>query len=301
MLHSTRAAAAALAALCALPLALSAQSSGPVGTLLVAHGGGPAWDAQVQSVAALVRTGGPVEVGFLMGPGARTHRFQDAARRLVEKGAREIVVVPLLVSSHSGHYQQVRYLAGQTDTLDEQMHHHLHMSGLERASVSVPIRVTPAIDDAPEAAQVLAARARALATAPGEQALFLVGHGPNSAEDHAEWMRNLRPIADSVRAATGFRDVKVGLVRDDAPAPVRAEAVRAIRETIELQHAATGKPVVVVPVLISTGSVSREKLPRDLAGLPMVYAGDTLLPHPGMARWVEARVRQGTRTASAQP
>jgi hypothetical protein len=52
----------------------------------------------------------------------------------------------------------------------------------------------------------------------------------------------------------------------------------------------------VVPVLVSTGQVSREKFPRDLAGLPVVYTGDALLPHPGMARWVEARVREVTAT-----
>lgn len=302
MLPQIRRTMVALAVLCATPPALSAQATKPVGTLLIAHGGGPAWDAQVESIAGLVNTGGPVEVSFLMGPGATTHRFQDAARRLVERGAGEIVVVPLLVSSHSGHYEQIRFLAGQTDSLDEQMHHHLHMAGIERAAVQVPMRLTRAIDDSPEVARVLGERALALAAEPKEQALFLVGHGPNSAEDHAEWMRNLRPVADSVKAATGFRDVKVGLVRDDAPAEVRAEAVRAVRETIELQHRATGKPVVVVPVLISTGQVSREKLPRDLAGLPIVYRGEALLPHPGLARWVEARVKErGSATAATRP
>lgn len=291
--------ATSLGIIFAASLALPAHAQKPVGTLLIAHGGGPAWDAQVEAVASMVNTGGPVEVSFLMGPGAATHRFQDAARRLEEKGVGEIIVVPALVSSHSGHYQQIRYLVGETDTLSEQMHHHLHMAGIERADARVPIRLTAAIDDAPEVATVLAERARALAEAPREQALFLVGHGPNSAEDNAEWMRNLRPVAESVKAATGFRDVKIGLVRDDAPAEVRAEAVRGIREIIELQHLATGRPVVVVPVLISTGSVSREKLPMDLAGLPIVYAGEALLPHPGMARWVEARVRDAIRSTTA--
>ncbi|HEU0302041.1 MAG TPA: CbiX/SirB N-terminal domain-containing protein [Longimicrobium sp.] len=285
-----RTAAAILTLLCAVPAAAFAQAAPSVGTIVVAHGGGPAWDAQVQAVAELVNTGGPVEVSFLMGPGASTHRFQDAARRLAERGAGEIVVVPLLVSSHSGHYQQIRYLAGETDSLDAEMHHHLHMAGIERPSVRVPIRVTRAIDDSPEAARVLAERALALAAAPGEQALFLIGHGPNSAEDYAEWMRNLRPVADSVRALTGFRDVRIGLLRDDAPAEVRAEAVRGAREIIELQHRLTGRPVVVVPVLISRGRISVEKIPADLAALPIAYQGDALLPHPGMARWIEKRV-----------
>lgn len=53
-----------------------------------------------------------------------------------------------------------------------------------------------------------------------------------------------------------------------------------------------------MPVLVSTECVSWEKLPRDLAGLPIVYTGDVLLPHPGMGRLVEAQVR-GARSASA--
>lgn len=284
-----------LALALAVPAGLSAQQP-TVGTLIVAHGGGPAWDAQVHEVAARVETGGPIEVSFLMGPGAAEHRFQDAARRLVEAGAERIVVVPLLVSSHSGHYDQIRWLAGELDEINETMLHHLHMAGIERANVDVPIRVAPALDDSPEMADVLAARALALAEDPSQQALFLMGHGPNSAEDNAEWMQNLRPVARKVDEITGFRDVKVGLVRDDAPAPVRAEAVEAIREIILLQNELTGKPVVVVPILISTGQVSREKFPADLEGLPVVYGGDALLPHPGMAAVVEARVRDTARS-----
>ena len=128
--------------------------------------------------------------------------------------------------------------------------------------------------------------------------LMLLGHGPNDAEAYAAWMRNLRPVMDSVRAATGFRSVLVELVRDDAPAEVRAEAVARARELIRLQHDLTGRDVAVVPILVSTGSVSREKLPRDLAGLPVLYTGDALLPHPGMARWVEARVREAAASVA---
>jgi sirohydrochlorin ferrochelatase len=94
-----------------------------------------------------------------------------------------------------------------------------------------------------------------------------------------------------VKKWTGLRDVRVELVRDDAPAPVRAEAVRRVREIIELQSLASGQPVLVVPVLISAGAVSRDKVPADIAGTPSVYSGDPLLPHDAMARWIERRVR----------
>ena len=270
-----------------------------IGTIIIAHGGDSVWNSRVHEVARRTKTGGPIEVSFLMGPGAKAARFQDAVARLEARGVSEIIVVPMLVSSYSGHYDQIRYLAGETVTLDEQMLHHLHMSGIERPAAKVPLRVTKAMDASPEVARILSDRALALTATPREQALLLVGHGPNSAEDYAAWMENLRPIADSVKAWTGFRDVRVELVRDDAPAPVRAEAVRRVRELIELQHLMTGKDVIVVPVLVSKGSVSRDKVPSDIAGTRSVYAGEPLLPHAAMTQWVEARVREATRQPAA--
>jgi sirohydrochlorin cobaltochelatase len=262
------------------------------GTIVVAHGGDSLWNASVLEAARAAQTGGPVEASFLMGPGAKQHRFQEAVARLTGRGAKEIVVVPLLVSSHSGHFDQIRYLAGDSVTLDERMMHHLHMAGIERPSGSVRMRVTPALDDSPQLARVLTDRALALATNPRERALLIVGHGPSTAEDYAAWMQRLRVVADTVRARGGFRDTRVELVRDDAPAPVRAEAVRRTRELIELQHKFTGKDVLVVPVLISRGSINRDKLPSDLAGMPMVYSGEPLLPHPGIVRWIEQSARR---------
>ena len=103
-------------------------------------------------------------------------------------------------------------------------------------------------------------------------------------------MANLRPVADSVKRATGFASVAIELVRDDAPAAVRGEAVKRAREIIGLQQAATGKDVIVVPILVSSGDVSQRKLPADLAGMPIVYTGEPLLLDTKLARWVEHRV-----------
>lgn len=178
------------------------------------------------------------------------------------------------MSSHSGHYEQIRYLAGDSVTLSDVMMHHLYMSGIERPSSTVPMHLAPAMDDACEVARVLADRALAMTKTPREQALMIVGHGLNSAEDDAGWMANLRPIADSVKAMIGFRDMRVDLVRDDAPAPVRAEAVCRVRELIEQQHLVTGTDVIVVPALVSKGSVSRDKVPNDIRGAPSVSAGE---------------------------
>src|SRR5690606_35008250 len=74
-----------------------------VGTIVLAHGGGPEWRAQVEQAAALVNTGGPVVVSFLMGLGAKTNRFQDVVHKLAAVVAEYFVVVPMRMSLHSGH------------------------------------------------------------------------------------------------------------------------------------------------------------------------------------------------------
>ncbi|HET6363376.1 MAG TPA: CbiX/SirB N-terminal domain-containing protein [Gemmatimonadota bacterium] len=282
--------------------ALDAQTAHDPAAIVVAHGAEAEWNDRVREIAGLAETGSPVEVAFLMGPEAKARPFQDVVAGLVEGGASEIVVVPLLVSSHSGHYDQLRWLAGEIDSLSGYMAHHLEMAGITRPADSSRVRLAAALDDAPELAEVLVDRALALAESPSEQALFLIGHGPNSAEDYAVWMANLRPVAERVRSVAGFRDVKVGLVRDDAPAAVRAEAVRGIRETIALQRELTGRPVVVVPILVSEGKVSRETIPADLSGLDVVYTGEPILPHPALARWIARRVTDpGREVANALP
>jgi hypothetical protein len=197
------------------------------------------------------------------------------------------MVVPLFVSSHSDHMDQLRYLIGQRDTLDATMLHHLHMGGIERPDNRTGLTLTPALDSADEFAAALAARARGLASDRSDRALLLLGHGPNSAEDYARWMAALRPVGEKVRSEAGYRMTAVELVRDDAPPMVRAEAVRRVREIVGWLHTATGKPVVVVPALVATGAISREKLKADLAGLPVIYTGEAVLPNRDMARWVE--------------
>ncbi|HEU4584235.1 MAG TPA: CbiX/SirB N-terminal domain-containing protein, partial [Gemmatimonadaceae bacterium] len=94
--------------------ASSPVSTAKIGTILIAHGASAEWNSQVESIARTAKTGGPLEVAYLMGEAAKSHRFQDVVKSLADSGVSEIVVVPLLVSSHSGHYEQIRYLAGET-------------------------------------------------------------------------------------------------------------------------------------------------------------------------------------------
>lgn len=269
------------------PLLRAAAQPPSHGMLLVAHGGGPGWNRQVLDVAAAVRSTGPVRVSFLMGPGASERPFQREVAALRAAGVTRILVVPIFISSHSEHFDQLRYLVGMRDSLDATMMHHLHMGGIERPANRSGLKLLSALDSAPEFADALAERAVALVPDRRERAVLLLGHGPNGAEDYARWMASLRPVAERVRERAGYRLAAVELVRDDAPPMVRAEAVARVREIVTWLNQATGQPVAVVPALVATGAVSQVTLKRDLDGLPVVYAGDAVLPNLRMARWVE--------------
>lgn len=287
-----------LKAIIACSLIAGAANAQQVGTIVVAHGGDSLWNGLVKQGVAMVSADGPIEVSFLMGPEAAKTRFQDAVGRLTSKGVKEIVVVPLLVSSHSGHFEQIRYLSRLTDSLDAVMHMHLHHGGIERAPAGTQIRVLPALDDSHELARVLTERAREAQPNPQGKALMLVGHGPNSAEDYAAWMKNLRVVADSVKKWSGFRDVRIELVREDAPAEVRAEAVLRLRELISMQSELTESPVTVIPILVSKGGISRSRVMQDLAGLQFTYSGDAIMPHPAIAEWISRRIRSAAMAAA---
>lgn len=277
----------ALAIGSALPLSAQTRAANRTGILIVAHGGGPDWNRQVTDVAAAVKHDGPVRTSFLMGPGATERPFHAEVDSLRAAGATTIAVVPFFVSSHSEHIDQIRWLIGARETLDSTMMHHLHMGGIERPSDLTGLRLTAALDSADEFAAALTERAAGLTDRRGERALLVLGHGPNGAEDYARWMTALRPVAERARRGAGYRMVAVELVRDDAPPMVRAEAVRRMREIVTWMHDVTKLPVAVVPALVATGMVSRQTLPRDLAGLDVIYSPDAVLPNPGMARWVE--------------
>ena len=290
---------AAVALLLALTAAGTAEaqpvSATPpkVGVIVVAHGGGPEWNAGVFAAVKQAGLTTPVEVSFLMGPAAPQHRFQDAVTRLRQAGASQAVVVPLFVSSKSGHVDQIRWLMGLTEQLDTVMHHHLHMSGIARPTDRMPMTLTPALDDAAELVDALSARAETLRPDRGTRAaLLLVGHGPNLEAEYAHWMEHLRRVAQGVRERTGWRDVRVGLVKDDAPPAERAEAVRNVRDLAELQAAMARDSVTVVPILLAPGKLTKVGLPRDLANLPVRYTGEPLLPHPALGRWIARRVRE---------
>lgn len=253
----------------------------PVGVLVLAHGGSPEWNHEVVQVAADAKLPYPSEVAFGMGMHAgEVDGMQQAIERLERAGASRIVVLPLLVSSHSEVMDQFAYLFG------------LHPHGPWEAEVKplvcrVPVTLASPLDDDPVVSSVLEARARALSRRPERESLVLIAHGPVSDAHNAQWLGVMDRLAERLQQAVKFQTVASATLRDDAPTPVRDAAVQHLRELV--QRLGYNGDVLVLPLLLSKGGIER-KIPTALEGLPYRYAGETLLPHPEFSAWLRSRI-----------
>ena len=284
------------------------------GLIVVAHGASPEWNARVKETVARVKwTHGPVAVAFLMGPETKTAGWDQAIDTMRARAAKSLVVVPLLVSTHGFHYDQIEYYAGLRDTLimppppppraprpgtDSATaaayamgghNHHVH-----NRPPGMPATVTPALDAAPELGEVLAAAWKAFAPECKGRSIMFVAHGPSNDADANRWVTNIAIAAQALRGAGFNGAVRVGLLRDDAPAPMRAAAITAMRDSIQAMAARTRDSVVVIPVLISSGAINKVTIPRDLNDLPIRYHPVALSGHDEIARWIE-RVATASR------
>ena len=257
-----------------------------VGVLVIAHGGSTQWDQMVHAVVQQARLPVPSELALGMGMHPpEVHRLQEAVTRLEQRGVTRIVVVPLLISSHSEVFRQQAYLFGlrrQAEWPEAGMPLNLH----------VPVVMGEALDDSPVVADILLDRARALSRAPEHETVILVAHGPNTDADNRLWLETMRRVGERIKREGGFRDVAGFTIRDDAPAPVQEQAKRQLRDAI--RTAAQESRVLVVPLLMARGGVE-DKIPKLLEGLPYLYKGDTLLPHPKVAQWIAQQAAQLAR------
>lgn len=277
-----------------VPMIAGAQT----GILLLAHGGRAEWNGEVNQLAAQVEKSMPVEVAFGM---ASRQAMQEAVDRLVHRGVREIVAVPLFVSSHSSVITATQYLLGVRAEAPPElaiyagMHHgggsHAEAAPLTPVKSPVPIRMTAALDRSPIVAEILLARAKSISTDPAREVAIVVAHGPVSDEENALWLADMSALAEGMRGV--FRRVEYLTVRDDAPEPVRDQAAAELRAKAESALHENCR-VLIVPLLISFGGIEKG-IQKRLAGLDFSMSPKALLPDERLVQWVLLSAKPTTR------
>lgn len=284
------------------PSLAAAQST--VGVLLLAHGGQPEWNQRVVDVARRVDATHPTEVAFGM---ATRATIQAGVDRLIARGAKEIVAVPLFISSHSSVITSTEFLLGLRPEAPAdlarfakmshgsagQVHDHAgHGEQVDPASpitTAVPIRITPAFNRHAIIGAILADRAKSISTNAVTEAVLLVAHGPVPDDDNQKWLDDMSILAQYVAKAGAFAAVDYMTVRDDAGPAIREAATRELRDKIEW-HRTQGRRVLLVPHLMSFGGIE-QALRTRVDGLDYVMTTQGLMPDDRIVEWVLASVR----------
>jgi sirohydrochlorin ferrochelatase len=283
-----------------IALGAARVSFAETGVLLLAHGGQPEWNARVTELAAKVDTRTPTEVAFGM---ATRANLQGAVDRLVARGVTEIVAVPLFVSSWSSVITSTEYLLGQRAEAPAALAAYAKMNhgsgghdahaghgapaaeaGTRPVKSPVPIRMTPALNDHPIVAEILASRARAIGKDPSSESLLIVAHGPNEEADNRRWLADMESLSRRLAATETFASIDYLTVRDDAPKPVWEKAKAELRGVVE-KRTAEGRRVLIVPLLVSFGGIEKG-LRERLEGLAYTMAPSGLMPDDRLVDWV---------------
>lgn len=291
------------------PAAIAATEAGDFGVLVMAHGGGDAWNSEVTEALEPLQAEFPLEIAFGMADAAS---LQAGVDRLLARGVDRIGVVRLFVSGESWQErtEQIFGLRPGAPPRPSDMHaghadsgHGGHSMAFWRVEGDATYAISEeGLMDAPEAGEVLADRARALSTDPAVEDVLVLAHGPADDGENARWLASLDERAEAVRAALPFRRVEVATLREDWPE--RREAATADIRGFVSRAAAEGGRAIVVPFRVQGFGPYRDVL----EGLDYVADERGLVPDPRIASWVRrqalslrSRLATGPATEQAAP
>ena len=288
------------AGLLLLGVLVAQPASAEPGILLLAHGGSTEWNGLVTALASKVNVTRPTEVAFGM---AARASIQSAVDKLVARGVTEVVAVPLFVSSWSSVITSTEYLLGLRAQAPAALAIYAKMNHAPAAAAaaghgdhaaaadgttpiksSVPVRMTPALNDHAIVADILSSRAREISRDPAKEAVIVVAHGPSEEEDNRRWLADMATLTARMQQAGAFASIDYLTLRDDAPKPIRDAATAELRGIVERERAAERR-VLIVPLLIAFGGIERG-LRERLDGLPYTMATKALVPDERLATWV---------------
>ncbi|RKX64608.1 MAG: hypothetical protein DRP42_06105 [Tenericutes bacterium] len=301
-------------------------ADGNIGVLVIAHGSpSESWCSPVRNATDEVDLPYPVELGFLEFVPNETINL--AVERLDDAGVTEIIAVPLFVSSHSSHIQEIEYVLGLREMLPLTAEH-IVVEGMEmeRSVVStggryaisrvpleadaaggmratghpeeeeeeelVPVEtdaeiiLTTAMDGHWLVAGIVADRTANLCTDTEGEALVLVAHGTDEADNFAGWVNSTSSLANQARLKLLYwRDSSIGLGGTEAAFIHHNETLHP--EFMLRPIVSDAADPVVVPLMVSEGYFTGTKIPGLLENLTYAYDGSALTPHPNVAEWIE--------------
>ncbi len=266
---------------------------GELGVLVVAHGSDEdIWCRQVRQVVANVSLPYPVELGFLEFVPDET--IGDAVERLESQGVREIIAVPLFVSSYSSHIQEIEYVLRLRDALSSG-------EDLVRVNTTANITITRALDDHSLVAYILADWTSEMSRDPSNETVVILSHGTDDEENIRSQVCCQSWLAEEVKAYLRYwasptiriKDVKYAFIHGNQTLypDLTVESVMSNASQAGSSSEDGNESMIVLPLMVAGGAITDSQIPKLLEGYGCRYDRAALASHPNLARWIENRVR----------
>lgn len=256
-----------------------------IGILGLGHGYKAEGDALFKRGYAGVAGVYPTAVGLGMTMMDSAH-IQTAVDQLEAAGAKTIVVLPTEVGDNTSLIRQWNYAFGLSDKSS-----YLDVPRI-RSEARIVVARTPTTS--PLVTQILADYVRGASRNPAGEVVVMIAHGPEDPADNEKELANLATHAAGIKAATGVADVRYGTLQDDAPPEIRQKNVDRMREWIA-GATASGRKVIVVPVVIVSRSGVSGRIAKDLAGLEYVSTEKGIAEHALFDQWIRETVAAATK------
>lgn len=288
-----------------VPAAAEGARSPEWGVLVMAHGGGAAWNRAVEETVAPLRNKFPIEIAFGM---AKTSTLREAALRLESQGVKRVAVVRMFISGDS-FLKSTEYILGLRDELAgaHKAHHadhgkgehdakekpgHADHGGGHHMEAPQPIGVEMSfvlsrygVGESPIVDEILVDRVRGLSKEPAKESVLILAHGPGDEGENERWLAHMRLRVQRLHDLGDFRHVHCETLREDWPER-RKESERRIRAYVQ-DATRDGGRCIVVPFRVAGFGPYRDVL----QGLTYVADERGFCPHPNMTKWIEATAR----------
>lgn len=296
------------------------------GLLIMAHGGDPEWNQDVQTAVAPLKAEYHTEVAFGM---ATPSTLEAAVQKLEACGVEKIAVVRMFISGdsfldstefilghrstppatshgahqspdqdhsghvHDGHHEPMATLTaseatGETNgSTKPEEHDHHHMEPPRRIRANAQLLLSrEGVAESPMIDQILVDRVRSLSQEPTRESVLILGHGPGDDAENERWLAAMRQRSARLSEIGRFRQVQCETLREDWPEK-RSVAEQRIRQFVS-EGSQNGGRVIVVPFRVAGFGPYREVL----AGLDYVADGRGFCPHPNMTRWLRDTAKE---------
>ncbi len=257
------------------------------GVLVMAHGGGPAWNSEVEAMLAPLGRDYRLELAFGM---ADPNSIQGAVRRLEARGARRIGVVRLFISGESWKERTEQILgmrpgAGPRPAADAHAGHGAahggHDMSLWRIETSSRFALShEGLANAREMGAVLVDRVGPISRTPRDETVLILAHGPEDDAENARWISEISARAEALRSHAPFRAVHVESLREDWPDKRAASEARI--HALAAEAARNNGRLLVLPYRVTGFG----PYARVLEGVTYEADRRGLLPSPEVERWV---------------